>query len=331
MSDEPLQQEAERFRTEIAAINGEIQKVIAGQERVIEATVTALVAGGNILLEGVPGLGKTELVKTIAAVMDLEFKRIQFTPDLMPADIIGTKVMSQSDHGNYSFEFRRGPVFTQLLLADEINRATPKTQSALLETMQEHSVTVDGESHPLRPPFFVLATQNPLEQEGTYPLPEAQLDRFMFKVCVPFLSRDDLNEVLKRTVLREQPEVTKIMDGDQILALREILQKVVIAEPIRDYATRLVLGTHPDTEFAGEQIRLFVRAGASPRAGQALLRAGRVRALSQGRVHVAFEDVRYFAVEVLRHRLLLNYDGQAEGITAETLLEAQIAATAEVV
>lgn len=330
MSDDALQQEAARFRDGLAAIHEEITKVIAGQERVIEATVVALIAGGNVLLEGVPGLGKTELVKTLSAVLDLDFKRIQFTPDLMPADIIGTKVMSQDVNGQYSFEFRRGPIFTQLLLADEINRATPKTQSALLETMQERSVTADGVTHRLTPPFFVLATQNPLEQEGTYPLPEAQLDRFMFKVVVPFLSRADLNEVLKRTVLCQQPETKKVLDGPQVLGLREILQKVVIAEPIRDYATRLVLSTHPDTEFSGDKVQSFVRAGASPRAAQALLRAARVRALSQGRVHAAFEDVRYFALEVLQHRILLNYDGQAEGIQPHVLLQEQVEATPEV-
>jgi MoxR-like ATPase len=331
MDDEALRDEATRFRQDVISIHEEVGKVIAGQKRVIECTVTALVAGGNVLLEGVPGLGKTELVKTLAKVLDLDFKRIQFTPDLMPADIIGTKVMTSDAAGRYQFEFRRGPIFTQLLLADEINRATPKTQSALLETMQERSVTADGTTHHLKPPFFVLATQNPLEQEGTYPLPEAQLDRFMFKTTVPFLSLDELDEVLLRTIVRKHIDVAKIMDGERIMALRDALDHVVIAPPMLNYASRLVLATHPDTEHASEQVKTFVRWGASPRAGQALLRAARIRALTDGRVHVAFEDVRHFAVEVLGHRVLLNYDGQAEGLDIHALINDAVSHTAETV
>jgi MoxR-like ATPase len=313
-TEEALQAETNKFREDFARIREEVGRVIVGQERVVEATVTAIFCGGNVLLEGVPGLGKTELVKTLSRVLDLDFRRIQFTPDLMPADIIGTTVMTADPDGRYRFEFRRGPIFTQLLLGDEINRATPKTQSALLETMQEASVTVGGTTHHLKLPFFVLATQNPIEQEGTYPLPEAQLDRFMFKVNVPFLNRSELNEVISRTILKESVEIQKVMDGDMILSLRKTLDKVVVADPVRDYSVRLVLATHPDSEVATEKVRKYVRWGASPRAAQAMIRAGRVRALAEGRAHIAFADVRYFADEVFGHRVLLNYDGQAENI-----------------
>jgi MoxR-like ATPase len=254
---------------------------------------------------------------------------VQFTPDLMPADIVGTNVMTTTPDGRYQFEFRPGPVFTQLLLADEINRATPKTQAALLETMQEGSVTAGGETRRLEQPFFVLATQNPIEQEGTYPLPEAQIDRFMFKVVVPFLNRSELSEVVRRTALCEPPTVEKVLDGAQILTFRALLQKVVVAEPLTDYAVRLTLATHPDSEYAPELARRFVRWGASPRATQALIRAARVRALSEGRSHVAFEDIRAFSHEILNHRILLNYDGVAEGIAPRTIIDAIIAAIPE--
>ncbi|MAE65430.1 MAG: AAA family ATPase [Phycisphaeraceae bacterium] len=317
-----LQSEADRFRADLAKINDEVARVIVGQQRVVEATLTALFCGGNVLLEGVPGLGKTELVKVLAGSLELEFRRIQFTPDLMPADIVGTNIMTSDETGGYRFEFRRGPIFTQLLLADEINRATPKTQSALLESMQERTVTTGGQTYRLEPPFFVLATQNPIEQEGTYPLPEAQLDRFMFKVNVPYLDRDELNEVVSRTILKRPVEVDKVMDGPRIVELGDVLQKVVVADPMRDYAVRLTLSTHPDSPFASETVRKFVRWGGSPRAPQSLIRAARVRALSEGRAHVAFEDIRHFAVEVLQHRVLLNYDGQAENLdVAELIVE----------
>ena len=316
-----LEAEATRFKQDLVSIRSEVGKVIVGMERVVEATLTALLTGGNVLLEGVPGLGKTELVKALSSVLHLEFRRIQFTPDLMPADIIGTNVMTNDGTGNYKFEFRKGPIFTQLLLADEINRATPKTQSALLETMQEKTVTTGGVTHTLEPPFFVLATQNPLEQEGTYPLPEAQLDRFMFKVNVPFLTRDELNEVVSRTILKKAAEVGKVIDGKQIMELDSILRKVVVADPMRDYAVRLVLATHPDTQYAPEEIKRYVKWGASPRAAQALIKAARVRALGEGRAHIAFEDIRYFAVETLQHRVLLNYDGQAENIQVPDLVQ----------
>ncbi|MGQ0636763.1 MAG: AAA family ATPase [Planctomycetaceae bacterium] len=316
-----LQAEAGQFQREFASTRDAIGKIIVGQQRVVEAALTAIFCGGNVLLEGVPGLGKTELVKALSRVLDLEFRRIQFTPDLMPADIVGTNIMTSDETGRYRFEFRRGPIFTQLLLADEINRASPKTQSALLETMQEGSVTTGGTSYILTQPFFVLATQNPIEQEGTYPLPEAQLDRFMFKVEVPFLSRAELNEVVSRTILKKALDLPKILSGPRILELRAILDKVVVADPLRDYACRLVLATHPDGEFATDTVKRYVRWGASPRAAQALIRAARVRALAEGRAHVAYEDIKHFAGEVLQHRVLLNYDGQAENVRLPTLVQ----------
>jgi MoxR-like ATPase len=329
VSLEALQSEAEDFRKTFKLVQDEIGKMIVGQERVVEAALTAIFCGGNVLLEGVPGLGKTELIKAMSQVLDLEFRRIQFTPDLMPADIIGTNIMQSDEHGRYRFEFRRGPIFTQLLLADEINRATPKTQSALLETMQEGTVTTAGTIHVLDQPFFVMATQNPLEQEGTYPLPEAQLDRFLFKVDVPFVTREELNEIVNRTILRQRVELTKLLDGPRIMHLRTVLQKVVVAEPIRDFACRLVLATHPESEFSPDGVKKFIRWGASPRAAQALIRAARVRALSQARAHVSYDDIRYFADEVLKHRTLLNYDGHAENIAVGVLIEECVATLPE--
>ena len=320
VSPAELQAEADQFQAEFQTIRDAVGQVIVGQAEVVEATLTAILCGGNVLLEGVPGLGKTELVKALSRVLDLDFSRIQFTPDLMPADVIGTNIMTADESGNYKFEFREGPVFTQLLLADEINRATPKTQSALLETMQEGTVTTAGTTRHLKQPFFVLATQNPIEQEGTFPLPEAQLDRFMFKVVVPFLGRDELNEVVSRTILRKHVDVEKVIDGPRILHLRTVLDRVVVSDPMRDYACRLVLSTHPDTEYAPEKAKQFLRWGASPRAAQALIRAARVRALGQGRPHVAFEDIRHFAADVLQHRALLNYDGQAENIAVQEII-----------
>jgi len=320
-----LQSEADAFRAEYERVREAIGRVIVGQQRVVESVLTAMLCGGNVLLEGVPGLGKTELVKALAGALKLQFRRIQFTPDLMPADVIGTNIMTTDDAGKYRFEFRQGPIFTQLLLADEINRATPKTQSALLETMQEGTVTTGGTTYRLEQPFFVLATQNPIEQEGTFPLPEAQLDRFMFKVVVSFLNREELNEVVTRTILKQRYEAVPVLDGARILHLRTVLERVVVSDPMRDYACRLVLATHPESAFATERVKRFLRFGASPRAAQALIRAARVRALSQGRAHVSFQDVRYFAAEVLQHRALLNYDGQAENVSLRELIDEVIA------
>lgn len=313
--------ETKTFRDTFDRLRDSIARTIVGQDHVVESTLTALICGGNVLLEGVPGLGKTELAKAVAQVLDLEFRRIQFTPDLMPADILGTNVMSTDDQGRYRVEFREGPIFTQLLLADEINRATPKTQSALLETMQEGTVTVAGTKRTLLQPFFVLATQNPIEQEGTFPLPEAQLDRFLFKILVPYPNRYDLNRIVERTIIQQRQELSSIIDAKSILQLRQCLDKVVVADAIRDYAVRLVLTTHPKSDIATERVRQFVRWGASPRAAQALLKAARVRALTSGRAHVAFQDIRRFAAEVLQHRVLLNYDGMADGIRIEELIK----------
>ena len=313
--------ETKTFRDTFDRLRDSIARTIVGQDHVVESTLTALICGGNVLLEGVPGLGKTELAKAVAQVLDLEFRRIQFTPDLMPADILGTNVMSTDDQGRYRVEFREGPIFTQLLLADEINRATPKTQSALLETMQEGTVTVAGTKRTLLQPFFVLATQNPIEQEGTFPLPEAQLDRFLFKILVPSPNRYDLNRIVERTIIQQRHELSSIIDAKSILQLRQCLDKVVVADAIRDYAVRLVLTTQPKSDIATERVRQFVRWGASPRAAQALIKAARVRALTSGRAHVAFQDIRRFAAEVLQHRVLLNYDGMADGMRIEELIK----------
>ena len=313
--------ETKTFRDTFDRLRDSIARTIVGQDHVIESTLTALICGGNVLLEGVPGLGKTELAKAVSQVLDLKFRRIQFTPDLMPADILGTNVMSTDDQGRYRIEFREGPIFTQLLLADEINRATPKTQSALLETMQEGTVTVAGTKRSLLQPFFVLATQNPIEQEGTFHLPEAQLDRFLFKILVPYPNRNDLNQIVERTILQQHHELSSIINTETILQLRQCLDKVVVADTVRDYAVRLVLTTHPTSDIATERVRKFVRWGASPRAAQALIKAARVRALSSGRAHVAFQDIRRFAAEVLQHRVLLNYDGMADGMRIEELIK----------
>ncbi|MAX27825.1 MAG: AAA family ATPase [Phycisphaeraceae bacterium] len=326
MSDiERMQQETQVFQQLLIQVRDAVGQVIVGQNRVVEAVITAMVCGGNVLLEGVPGLGKTQLVKTLGRALELDYNRIQFTPDLMPADVVGTNILTSDDaggsSGNYRLEFREGPVFTQLLLADEINRATPKTQAAMLEVMQEHSVTVGGNTYQMKEPYFVLATQNPIEQEGTYPLPEAQLDRFLFKVTVPFPSRQELNDIVTRTILKQAVEVPKVLNSEKILAMRNLLNKVVVADAMRDYAIRLVLATHPDSEFATDAVKKYVRWGASPRAAQGLILAARVRALSEGRPHVAFEDIRYFAVEILQHRALLNYDGQAENVVSAKLIQ----------
>lgn len=321
-----LQSEADAFRAEYERVREAVGRVIVGQQRVVESVLTAMLCGGNVLLEGVPGLGKTELVKALAGVLKLQFRRIQFTPDLMPSDITGTDVLQDDPQtGRRSFQFIQGPLFTNVLLADEINRTPPKTQAALLEAMQERHVTVGSSTYDLPDPFFTLATQNPIEQEGTFPLPEAQLDRFMFKVVVPFLNRDELNEVVTRTILKQRYEAVPVLDGARILHLRSVLERVVVSDPMRDYACRLVLATHPDSAFATERVKRFLRFGASPRAAQALIRAARVRALSQGRAHVSFQDVRYFAAEVLQHRALLNYDGQAENVSLRELIDEVIA------
>jgi MoxR-like ATPase len=311
---------ASEFRTRFANVRDEIGKVLVGQQEVIEGVLTCLFVGGHTLLEGVPGLGKTLLVRTIAQALDLKFNRIQFTPDLMPSDILGTNIISESQDGRRAFSFQPGPIFAQIVLADEINRATPKTQSALLEAMQEHSVTISGTIHTLKEPFFVLATQNPIEQEGTYPLPEAQLDRFFFKLIVPFCTRDDLNLILNRTTRNEWPKPEKIMDGDEIQKWQELIREVLVSPPVQDYAIRALLATHPQGEFALPVTDRYLRCGASPRGAQALILASKVRALLEGRFNVGFEDIRKVYLPSMRHRVLLNFEAQAENISSDQVL-----------
>jgi MoxR-like ATPase len=319
----------EQFRETAARIEAEVGKYIVGQREVIRHTVVCLIAGGHVLLEGVPGLGKTMLVRTLAKVLDLDFARIQFTPDLMPADIVGTDILEETEDGSREFRFQRGPVFTNLLLADEINRATPKTQSALLEAMQERTVTVANRSYPLELPFLVLATQNPIEMEGTYPLPEAQLDRFLFKVDVEFPDSDDLVEILNRTTGEAEPEVGVVADGDGVLAMGNLARQVPVASNVAEYAARLVVATHPESETSPEMVRKFVRYGSSPRGAQALILGGKVTALLAGRYNVAFDDLRAVASAALRHRMLLNFEGQAEGVRPDVIVQAVVDAVAE--
>jgi len=311
----------EQFRAAAARIETEVGKYIVGQREVIRHTLIALIAGGHVLLEGVPGLGKTMLVRTLARVLDLRFARISFTPDLMPADVIGTDILEEAEDGRREFRFQPGPVFTNLLLADEINRATPKTQSALLEAMQERTVTVANRSYPLDPPFMVLATQNPIEMEGTYPLPEAQVDRFLFKVNVEYPSSPELVEILSRTTGEQEPEVAVVADGAAVLAMGALARQVPVASPVADYAARMTMATHPETETAPERVRRFVRYGSSPRGAQALILGGKVTALLAGRYNVAFEDLRAVAPAALRHRILLNFEGQAEDVSTDDIIE----------
>ena len=317
----PMQERAGQFRQAYAKVQSEISKVIVGHGEIVHGVLTCLFVGGHALLEGVPGLGKTLLVRTLSQVLDLKFNRIQFTPDFMPADIMGTNIISESPDGKRVFSFQPGPLFAQIVLADEINRATPKTQSALLEAMQEHSITVGGTIHKLEEPFFVMATQNPIEQEGTYPLPEAQLDRFFFKLMVNYSGREEMATILERTTRSEWPQPAKVMDGQEIRQWQQLVREVLVAPPVQDYAIRLVLATHPQGEFAVSDTNKFIRFGASPRAGQALVLAGKVRALLEGRYNVSFEDIRRVYFPALRHRILLNFEAQAENIPSDAVLE----------
>ena len=315
------QEQIESFFDTVQAIRAEIAKEIIGQERVVEQLLTALIAGGNVLLEGVPGLGKTRLVRTLSSVFDLPFSRIQFTPDLMPADITGTNIIVKTDAGN-EFRFRKGPLFASIVLADEINRATPKTQAALLEAMQEHSVTVGGETHALSEPYFVLATQNPIEQEGTYPLPEAQLDRFMLKILVDFPTLEELAEIVGLTTMPQTSHAGCVANAETLMGLRAVAQEVPVAQAVRDFALRLVLATHPELDQSPELVRRCVRFGASPRAAQALIATSRARALMNGRYNVAFEDIEAVAPACLRHRIALSFEGMAQGETVEGVIAA---------
>ena len=329
MSAEEIKDQLNQFRSDFLRLRQEIAKVIVGQDEIVEGTMGALIAGGHVLLEGVPGLGKTLLVRTVADALHLKFSRIQFTPDLMPADLIGTNVVLQSADGGRRFEFQKGPVFGNIILADEINRATPKTQSALLEAMQEHSVTIAGYSHRLPEPFFVLATQNPLEMEGTYPLPEAQLDRFFFKLLVQYPKFDDMEAILDRTTEISKPQVQPVFDGERILALSNLARQIPIATEVRRYAITVVLATHPEHELAAPMARQYVRYGSSPRGAQAIILAAKLRAILDGRYHVAREDIRAVAPMALRHRIILNFEGQADGVPTDAVIANVLKTAAE--
>jgi len=314
------EEQIQSFRQNYASLREEIGKVIVGHEAIVEGTLIAVLAGGHVLLEGVPGLGKTLLVRTLSEVLDLSFNRIQFTPDLMPADILGTNMVMETTGGRREFQFQRGPIFAHLILADEINRATPKTQSAMLEAMQEKSVTAGGEIRKLVEPFFVLATQNPIDQEGTYPLPEAQLDRFFFKLVVGYPSAGELTEVLTRTTEGARAGVNKVLDRDALIELQKLVRQVPVASHVKDYAVRLVLASHPKSETAVPITNQYLRFGSSPRGGQCLLLAGKVRALIQGRFNVSFDDIQAVATASLRHRFILNFEAEAEGITTDHII-----------
>ena len=315
------------FVTAFEGLRAEVEKVIVGHREVITHVLTGMFAGGHVLLEGVPGLGKTLLIKTLSEGLDLSFSRIQFTPDLMPADIIGTNIIVEDADGRKHFQFQQGPIFAHILLADEINRATPKTQSALLEGMQESAVTVGGATRPLPAPFFVLATQNPIEMEGTYPLPEAQLDRFLFKLRVRYPQIEELNSIIDRTTQSRTATVNRVLGGPDVLTFRELIREVPIASHIRDFASAIVMATHPQWEQAPDVARRFVRYGASPRGAQALVLGAKVRALADGRYNVSLEDIKAMAVPALRHRVILNFEGEAEGVDTDTLISRVVADT----
>ena len=309
-----------QFRNAYSSARTEIGRVLVGQDAIVEGTLMAIFGGGHVLLEGVPGLGKTLLVRTLGEVLDLSFSRIQFTPDLMPADILGTNLVVETPSGGKQFQFQKGPIFAHIVLADEVNRATPKTQSAMLEAMQEKQVTAGGEVRPLPTPFFVLATQNPIDQEGTYPLPEAQLDRFFFKLVVGYPTREELTEVLNRTTEGEKITPTKVLSGPELAQLQKLVRQVPMATHVKDYAVRLVLATHPKTATAAPITNQFLRFGSSPRAAQVLTLAGKVRALTQGRFNVSYEDIAAVATPAFRHRLILNFEAEAEGITTDQVV-----------
>jgi len=315
-----FEQSAKAFIASFQRVHREIAKVIVGHNRLVEDVLTGLFAGGHVLLEGVPGIGKTMLVSTLANAVDCAFSRIQFTPDLMPSDMIGTRVVVEDEAGRKTFTFQKGPVFTQVLLADEINRATPKTQSALLEAMQEKAVTVAGTRHPLEPPFFVLATQNPLEMEGTYPLPEAQLDRFLFKLTVSFPPLEDLMEVARRTTVRDMPKASVVLQHADALQMMGVVRDVPIAAHVEKYAARLLLATHPGSGYETPMVKQYVKYGGSPRGLQAMILGGKVRALLDQRYNVSVEDIKHVAAPALRHRLILNFEGEAEEVRTDAII-----------
>ncbi len=315
-----LDAQAQAFRETFERTRAEIAKVIVGHEEIVEGVLVCLFAGGHCLLEGVPGLGKTLLIRSLSEALHLKFSRVQFTPDLMPADVTGTTIVVETEHGR-DFQFRKGPIFAQIVLADEINRATPKTQSSLLEAMQERSVTVGGTTHELERPFFVMATQNPIEQEGTYPLPEAQLDRFFFKLIVGYSTREELALILDRTTTGETPKITRVLDSAGILAAQRLVRSVAIAPHVQDYAVRMVLASHPGGQFATPMTNQFLRFGASPRAAQTLVLAAKVKALLGSRSAVSFDDIKSVALAAMRHRVLLNFEAEAEGRTADDIVQ----------
>ncbi|NOT01364.1 MAG: AAA family ATPase [Phycisphaerales bacterium] len=326
--DPAVENACKELRAKYEKVREEIGKAIVGHADVVEGVLTALFVGGHVLLEGVPGLGKTYLIRTLATALDLEFSRIQFTPDLMPADIIGTNIISEdAATGRRSFEFQKGPLFAQIVLADEVNRATPKTQSAMLEAMQEHGVTVGRQRYVLREPFFVMATQNPIEQEGTYPLPEAQLDRFMFKLVVTYSGREELKTILDRTTTGYTPQINKVMTGPEIQGTQALVRRIVMAPHVQDYAIRLTMATQPGGRFAVEATNKYVRWGASPRAAQALTLGAKLLAMLDGRFNTSFSDVQKVYLPAMRHRVLLNFEGEAEGINVDDVLRKIIDAT----
>jgi MoxR-like ATPase len=315
-----LQLAAERLK----AVRREISKVIVGQDDVVEGVLICLLAGGHVLLEGVPGLGKTTLLRTLARSLQLKYSRIQFTPDLMPADIVGSLIIETDERGGKALQFQPGPIFANLVLADEINRATPKTQSALLEAMQERTVTSGTTTHELERPFLVMATQNPIEMEGTYPLPEAQLDRFLMKILVTYPNREELNRIVERTIQREEQTPIPVMDREAILQVRSVCREVLVASHVQEFAVQLVMATQPEQQEAHELAKKYVRYGSSPRGAQALVECGRVLALMRGRYHLAIDDIQHIAAAVLRHRIILNFDAHADGQTPESILTAII-------
>ena len=321
ISEEEFRSELAKFREEFQQLRSEVAKRIVGQEPIVDGVLTAMIAGGHVLLEGVPGLGKTLLVRTLSEVLHAPFSRIQFTPDLMPADLIGTNILIEGESGQKEFQFQRGPLFANVVLADEINRATPKTQSALLEAMQEHSVTVAGTSHQLEGVFFVLATQNPLEMEGTYPLPEAQLDRFLMKLMVPFPTTEEMESIMDLTTAGEMHPPDKVVSADRVLTLGRLSRQIPIADEVRRYAILLVMGTHPEHEVATPMVRQFVRYGSSPRGAQSLILCAKIKAVLDGRFHVCKDDLRGVAHPVLRHRVMLNFEGQAEAIDVDGIID----------
>ncbi|TWT90183.1 ATPase family associated with various cellular activities (AAA) [Pseudobythopirellula maris] len=315
-----IEERAARFAERYKAVYKEISNVMVGHSDILHGVLTSMFCGGHCLLEGAPGLGKTLLVRTLSEVLDLDFSRIQFTPDLMPADILGTNLIVEDPDGRRQFEFQKGPIFTQILLADEINRATPKTQSAMLETMQEKHVTAAGTTYKMKPPFFVMATQNPIEQEGTYPLPEAQLDRFFFKLEVEYSGREDLNTILDRTTRGEIVTPSKVMDGEEILEHQRLIREVVLAPHVRDYIARLILATHPGGPLAAPAANDSLAWGASPRGAQTVALAAKVRALLAGRYNVSFDDIRRVYLPAMRHRVILNFEAEAESVRPDTVL-----------